>query len=344
VEEELEHVRRHFVDLYFKDTPQAATLGEHLNQIRAEKDAWVVRFNSTPDAQKEQVVAQGMNHFIGKFQAVNQFLEKTAGPWATVRVGDTVSYTAKAGTQFGTVTEVMYRVGADYGLKARPAYENPRGRRVPKDQLTQWWEIGRRSGAGEVVLPYSTYGSRWQKATGNMPLMPGSRENPLLLKWPKPAWNAYPTLYFGSRRPSTRQTVLKGLLGVDSTVRAYPPSGGSLGGVDIGIQPPYRLVSGSVVGPLTNQTTPGGRKLLAVLAPYGFDPAADGMQADHVHEIQLGGPDALANLWPLQQGINSAAGQKIAAARVRFKDGSGDVALKDLKRLAGTQFYFEIEI
>ena len=83
--------------------------------------------------------------------------------------------------------------------------------------------------------------------------------------------------------------------------------------------------------------------MLGILRKYGFDPKQDQMQADHVHEIQLGGPDAVGNLWPLQEGINRSAGPTIAGCKVRYPDGSGEVALRDLKRLAGTDFYFVID-
>lgn len=49
--------------------------------------------------------------------------------------------------------------------------------------------------------------------------------------------------------------------------------------------------------------TKGGRKLNSLLRPYGFRPLKDGMDADHVVEIQLIGlskGDYLGNLWPLR--------------------------------------------
>jgi hypothetical protein len=343
VEEEIEHVQKHIVDTYLGGagaSPIATDIAAHLAVLRKEKDAWAARYVAAPEPQKAQVINDGMTHFAAQFATLNQYLEQFIGPWATVRIGDTVSYTSGARTDYATVTEIMNKGRVGLGIKARPAWEKPGGRRLTASEVATWQEIagGARSGAGEVVLAYSWYGTRWQRVTGNVPLLPGSRQNPFLLDWPKPAWDAYPTLYFAGLRAVTPQAALRLLPGATP----FPPSGGSLGGNAIGIQPPYRVTVGTVVGPLVNRTTPGGEKLIKLLRPYGFDPDLDQLQADHVHEVQLGGPDVVHNLWPLPAGINRAAGPTIAGARVRFRDGSGTIALKDLKRLTDTEFYFEI--
>jgi hypothetical protein len=55
-------------------------------------------------------------------------------------------------------------------------------------------------------------------------------------------------------------------------------------------------------------TTPGGGKVLDALAPYGFVASKEGLDGDHVREIQFGGVDVLGNLWPLDAGTNRGAG------------------------------------
>jgi hypothetical protein len=346
VDDEIDHIRRHFLETYLAgvNRPEVATeIGNRLAVLRRQKEAWIARYNAAPEPQKAQVVNDGLNQFVGEFASLNQYLEQFIGPWATVRVGDTITYTEGGRTEFATVTEIMYRTPAGFGIKARPAFENPRGRRVPAAQLATWQEIGARSGAGVVILAYDWYPSRWQRTTGNVPLMPGSRDIPFLLDWPKPAWSRYPTLYFGSRRPPTLQSALRASVGRDPTIREFPPSGGTLpGGPSIGINPPYRIDVGSIVGPLVTRTTPRGGRLLNILAPYGFSASLERMEGDHVHEIQLGGQDVLDNLWPLAESINAAAGPTLLGARARFRDGTGSVAVRDLRRLAGTEFYFEI--
>jgi 5-methylcytosine-specific restriction endonuclease McrA len=254
--------------------------------------------------------------------------------------------------EFGTVTEMMVEiVPGTLGIKLVPAWENPKGRRVPKAQVQSFRSGVKSSQSSDVRtsplqlgLPYDTFGTRWKRHTGNVPLMPGSQQNPFLIDWPKPAWIAYPKLYFGKPRSKTSQDDLKNLRANDPAIKEFLPSGGTLsGGESIGIQAPYRIGKGSVIGPLSSATTPGGEKLAVILKRYGYHPDVDPMQVDHVHEIQLGGKDVVENLWPLATSINSKAGSTIAGCRVRFPDGSGDVPLRDLKRLSGTEFYFEIE-
>jgi hypothetical protein len=46
----------------------------------------------------------------------------------------------------------------------------------------------------------------------------------------------------------------------------------------------------------------------AVLSRYGFD--WSGLQADHVQDLDWGGPDAFENLWPLSDAANLSAGPR----------------------------------
>jgi len=348
VEQEIAHVRRHFVETYLPAMDrgqEAEVLGRHMDSIVAEKTQWVTRYNAaSSDAQKEVVLQAGLNVFVQRFQVVNQALETFIGPWATVRVGDSISYVEGGVPEYALVLEVMVRMGAAFGLNARPIDENPRGRKIPKKLRVSAQSADVVLGPMSRWMPYSRYGPPpgWQKFSGSVPMMPGSNDNPFLIDWPKPAWSAYPKLYFGSPRPQTTQATLRGLMGIDPTVSEFPPSGGTLGGQTIGIQPPYQLAKDSKVGPLSTLTTPGGGRLLTILRPYGFDTAADAMQVDHVQDIGFGGKDTLENLWPLAQTINSAAGGAMSNARATVPGTSATVAVRDLKRLTGTDFWFKL--
>jgi hypothetical protein len=125
-----------------------------------------------------------------------------------------------------------------------------------------------------------------------------------------------------------------------------PRTGGELpGGGKIGLT--KFLGKGSIVGPLSTDTTPGGGKLDRLIAPYGYDSTDDGMQLDHVQEIQLGGEDLPGNLWPLESGKNSTKGSSLAHRKVIFPKGQ-TLGIPELKRMPppgkGTKkgFYFKI--
>jgi len=124
-------------------------------------------------------------------------------------------------------------------------------------------------------------------------------------------------------------------------IRAYKPheKGHLPGGNDIGIDPAYRIERNTVVGPLSDQGTKGGEKLNSILRRYGFRPLSERMDADHVHEIQLGGIDDKGNLWPLNLSINRSSGARLSQTRV--KDGEKEVSVAVLKTRP-EKYYFKI--
>ena len=176
--------------------------------------------------------------------------------------------------------------------------------------------------------------------------MEGTKDKPLNIVWPKPASANYPVIYFGGKVPKTMtpkyktQAEMKALLGQEfggETVKEYRPHSPSTlpSGEMIGIGSEYRTTTGSIVGPLSTDGTPGGDKLSDVISPYGFKSTADPsnkLELDHVREIQFGGEgknDVLPNLWPLDKKNNGTGGSTLKSASVE-RNGA-EVAISDLK-------------
>jgi hypothetical protein len=180
----------------------------------------------------------------------------------------------------------------------------------------------------------------------------GKRSSPLELDWPGPqlAPPAYPVLYFGGRigRPR-RQSVLKAMHTkgqkdeTGTAIAAYHPTrprqlpGGATIGVTTNLSQP--------IGPLRDAGTPGGGKFYAAVVPYGFDATQEGLDADHVQEIQVGGSDSLQNLWPLDASVNRSKGSSLSK-RSTHLDGAS-IQIASLKRVRSKEvgkekFFFRI--
>lgn len=190
----------------------------------------------------------------------------------------------------------------------------------------------------------------------------GTKTDPIPIGWPGPRSSEYRTLYFGgylapAERPK-KQSIMKGIHSRgqnDSTgtpVKQYfPHSKAKLpGGDSIGLSAKFHIDVGTVVGPLTEETTAGGGELLKRIGPYGFNSTDDDMQLDHVHEIQFGGlatNDTIDNLWPLQSSRNSAKGGGLAGATVEYPKGHA-VRIPTLKTIKNDEvkkkekFYFKV--
>ncbi len=156
----------------------------------------------------------------------------------------------------------------------------------------------------------------------------GTHDDPFPLTYPKPA-SAYPVLYFGEETGAVRtQEYFKEAYDdpkrrADLKIKKYVPfPSGSQAlphGKDIGIRDQWALKVGDEVGPLQQEGTPGGGKINDQLRRYGFRP--NGMQGDHRWEIQFGGKDAIENLWPLDKGLNNAAGNYLKNLEVSLPSG-----------------------
>lgn len=193
----------------------------------------------------------------------------------------------------------------------------------------------------------------------------GTPQRPLPMAYPKPAAASYPVLYIG---PRTGETVLQTELkaaesekgkGKMSTavaaivqkigavaaanwakrnyeIKIYKPAVGSRvplpQGQSIGVIPKYQVAPGMKFKLIPGETE-GGGLINDALQPYGFSPKAEYMDGDHVLEMQLGGPNSLDNLWPLNASINRGSGSAIS--RMIFPlPGGKTIAMPDLKKEA----------
>jgi ABC-type multidrug transport system fused ATPase/permease subunit len=179
----------------------------------------------------------------------------------------------------------------------------------------------------------------------------GSKKNPFKLTWPKPPSSDYPVLYFGGVTGKTKsQPALKGLHtkkqkdDTGTEVKEYHPNQRQklAGGETIGLTSKYRIGTNTVVGPLSDETTPGGGKILSILNRYGFDATAENLDGDHVREIQFGGDDVVENLWPLNAGINRGAGSTLSKSTVEYPTSGNTIKISELKQKTGAKYYFKI--
>jgi hypothetical protein len=178
----------------------------------------------------------------------------------------------------------------------------------------------------------------------------GTEENPFSLKWPKPYSEQYKPLYLGGKTDQVKsQADLEKAKGKkDETgqeIKAYHPHNQSVlpGGEVIGLSEKFKVFPGKIIGPLSGKSSPGGGKLNRVLAKYGFSPTNEGLDADHVVEIQLGGSDALPNLWPLDSSINRSSGSTIHSTTVLGPKSGSAKKISELKEDKSRKYYFKIE-
>lgn len=175
----------------------------------------------------------------------------------------------------------------------------------------------------------------------------GSQADPFDLDWPKPASSGYPALYFGGlSKQSKSQAEMRAMVGKEfegTPVRSYQPTVQATlpGGDQVGLTTSLNV--GTIVGPLSSSSTPGGGRINRIFAKYGFRAGAEGLDGDHVKEIQFGGQDAIGNLWPLNSSINRSAGSKLAQASVTHPKTSASYKISDLKGDTTHKYFFRIK-
>lgn len=179
-----------------------------------------------------------------------------------------------------------------------------------------------------------------------------TEDHPLPLAYPKRRWSAYPTIYVGPRASNriTQADLAAGnvaaiqaqLTAAERTawaargnaIEAYRPTQRRAlpGGDTIGIDGNYRTEPGKKIR-LVPQSTQGGGLINSALSPFGYRARSENMDGDHVIEMQLGGPNILPNLWPLEAGENRSSGSTIASMTFTKPDGTR-IAMEALKNRA----------
>jgi len=182
----------------------------------------------------------------------------------------------------------------------------------------------------------------------------GTESTPIPIPWPKPAYMNYPKLLLFNQgstdKPKWKLSAKDRPGNLAATYRAdgghRAPSGTPADLRSLGIKAPFRLTSGMTIGPLSEASTPGGGSINSILEHYGWDATAEYMDGDHVVEIQFGGKDQLANLWPLDASMNRGAGSRLSKQQVEL-DGQKITIdwLKKAKKKPGEEskkYYFKV--
>ena len=176
----------------------------------------------------------------------------------------------------------------------------------------------------------------------------GSEKNPVQIDYPKRRASAYPDIFVGPLSSDwIPQTTLKKLTGTpaknrtalrnenltgltdaqidkwDGQVRVFKATKQNqslpLPGEPVGLDPQFaELAPGKVIVHDKKFGTGGGGKINALFRPYGYRPSKDGNDGDHVLERQLGGPDKIANLWPLPASENRSSGSTLNTMKLKF--------------------------
>jgi hypothetical protein len=178
----------------------------------------------------------------------------------------------------------------------------------------------------------------------------GTDKNPVPVDYPKRRAAAYPAIYVG---PVTdyflKQDWLKTAAGAGTVQKAKDTLAGEEAKLtaEAGFKswngkvqiyraadgPSQKLPDGNVVGlaPAFASLAPGkvlvyddkgatggGGKINKLFKPYGFRAGKEGLDGDHVMERQIGGPDAIVNLWPLGKSENRSSGSTVKSMSVTF--------------------------
>jgi hypothetical protein len=185
----------------------------------------------------------------------------------------------------------------------------------------------------------------------------GTETAPIPIPWPKPAYMNYPKLFlFNQGAPDKPKWKLSAKKKTGALAATFNPDGGHNLGAgspappaelkSLGIKSPYQLVADKVIGPLSEASTPGGGTINSMLERYGWDASSEYMDGDHVVEIQFGGRDKLANLWPLDASMNRGAGSRLSKQQVDLDGQKVTIDwLKKVKKKPGEEakkYFFKV--
>jgi hypothetical protein len=144
---------------------------------------------------------------------------------------------------------------------------------------------------------------------GKLKKEPGNKANPIEFKWVKPAVAGYPGI----------NVVVGG-----KPVVAKPLGTTTVGGLNIGVTHDDALAikNGAVleVKPaVTGNEVKNNMNRVLNASGYDREKGSGGPRdTDHIVEKQLGGPDSLSNLWPLNESINRSSGGTVRGEIARI--------------------------
>ncbi|THF70813.1 hypothetical protein E7T06_05530 [Deinococcus sp. Arct2-2] len=104
------------------------------------------------------------------------------------------------------------------------------------------------------------------------------------------------------------------------------------GGETIGITQANQVLQGKTLTFDASQSarTDGGDKPNKILRKHDLNVEGSRFNADHVLERQLGGPDTVENLWPLNRAINGSGGSILSRVTFTLHNGA-QAKISDLK-------------
>ncbi len=194
----------------------------------------------------------------------------------------------------------------------------------------------------------------------------GTEHNPIPLDWPKRRLSAYPTIYAGPRTKTDGEGIDQSLLQAGNRMEikkklskdqadewtsrneeivAYQANkeGQTLpNGNSVGVAEENRIDVGFKILMTESGSTGGGGKINDLFRPFGYRPSKEHKDGDHVVERQLGGRDAIDNLWPLESAENQNSGRVLKD--MKFEDPKGkEVKMKELKERPEKPVVFQIK-
>ena len=139
--------------------------------------------------------------------------------------------------------------------------------------------------------------------------------------------------------PETKAKIRKWRL--DPVIEKYDATGGvrplpKPSMTSIGVIPTWQVKKGDLF-PFSPQPRDGaaGETFTGKIALFGFSPSAEGKDGDHIWEIQVGGPDKVENMWPLESALNQKAGGDLERASIKTPDNK-TTSMKKMKEVART--------
>lgn len=189
----------------------------------------------------------------------------------------------------------------------------------------------------------------------------GTPENPLPLEYTKRRAGSYPVLYFGPRSEARiPQTLLAAgnIAAIEKLLTAkeratwhtqgkqivrfapYAKTSLPAGGPQIGLDDAYKVEVGKKLQYKPGSTA-GGGLINQTLRPYGYRAQSEGKDGDHVVEMQIGGPNSIGNLWPLDKGENRSSGAALAARKLKKPDGK-EISMSEANSKRGGKLWLII--